>query len=146
MRMHMRMHMHMHMHVHMVTCTCTQVGFATTAPYRPWFVNFSAATASTLQKKDLLFGPSLSYQNGGAQYGGEIVDYEGMHICACTYAHMRICTYAHAHMYTHTGAQYGGEIVDYDHGLSFATVHGSGHMVREGARGGEGTWWCASTW
>ena len=27
------------------------------------------------------------------------------------------------------GAQFGGEIVDYEHGLSFATVHGSGHMV-----------------
>jgi len=68
-----------------------KVGFATTEPYRPWFFNYSAATASTLHKKDLLFGPSLSYQNGGSQYGGEIVNYE--------------------------------------HGLSFATVHGSGHMV-----------------
>ena len=27
------------------------------------------------------------------------------------------------------GAQYGGEVIDYSHGLSFATVHGSGHMV-----------------
>ena len=25
--------------------------------------------------------------------------------------------------------RYGGEIIDYEHGLSFATVHGSGHMV-----------------
>ena len=39
----------------------------------------------------LLFGPSLSLQDGGAQYGGSIVNYE--------------------------------------HGLAFATVHGSGHMV-----------------
>ena len=68
-----------------------KVGFAVTQPYRPWFFNFTAAAPSVLQKKDLLFGPSLSLQSGGAQYGGEIVDYE--------------------------------------HGLSFATVHGSGHMV-----------------
>lgn len=27
------------------------------------------------------------------------------------------------------GAQLGGQIVDYEHNLSFATVHGSGHMV-----------------
>ena len=27
------------------------------------------------------------------------------------------------------GAQLGGYVVDYEHGLSFATVHGSGHMV-----------------
>ena len=25
--------------------------------------------------------------------------------------------------------QFGGEVVDYEHGLSFFTVHGSGHMV-----------------
>ena len=27
------------------------------------------------------------------------------------------------------GAQFGGHVVNYAHGLSFATVHGSGHMV-----------------
>ena len=27
------------------------------------------------------------------------------------------------------GPQFGGEIVNYEHGLSFLTVHGSGHMV-----------------
>ncbi|CAJ1405327.1 unnamed protein product [Effrenium voratum] len=27
------------------------------------------------------------------------------------------------------GAQFGGHVVNYEHGLSFATVHGSGHMV-----------------
>ena len=27
------------------------------------------------------------------------------------------------------GAQFGGQVTDYEHGLSFATVHGSGHMV-----------------
>ena len=67
------------------------VGFAWAQPYRPWFFNYTAAAPEVLQRKDLLFGPSLSLQAGGAQYGGEIVDYE--------------------------------------HGLSFATVHGSGHMV-----------------
>ena len=44
-----------------------------------------------LERKDLLFGETLSLQAGGSQYAGSIVDYE--------------------------------------HGLSFATVHGSGHMV-----------------
>jgi len=29
----------------------------------------------------------------------------------------------------HAGPQFGGHVVDYAHGLSFATVHGSGHMV-----------------
>jgi serine carboxypeptidase-like clade I len=68
-----------------------KVGFSIVQPYRPWFFNFTAAAPAVLQQKDLLFGPSLSLQSGGAQYGGEIVDYA--------------------------------------HGLSFATVHGSGHMV-----------------
>lgn len=68
-----------------------KVGFAVEQPYRPWFFNFTAAAPAVLAHKDLLFGPSLSLQAGGAQYGGEIVDYA--------------------------------------HGLSFATVHGSGHMV-----------------
>lgn len=68
-----------------------KVGFKIEQPYRPWFFNFTAADPLVLQKKDLLFGPSLSLQEGGAQYGGEIVNYE--------------------------------------HGLAFATVHGSGHMV-----------------
>ena len=68
-----------------------KVGFKVVQPYRPWFFNFSAASPEVLSKKDLLFGQTLALQGGGAQYGGEIVDYE--------------------------------------HGLSFATVHGSGHMV-----------------
>jgi len=68
-----------------------RVGFGVVAPYRPWFFNFSSAPLSLLARKDLLFGPSLSLQDGGAQYGGSIVNYE--------------------------------------HGLAFATVHGSGHMV-----------------
>ena len=68
-----------------------RVGFAIDQPTRPWFFNESAASADFLKRKDLLFGPSLALQGAGAQFGGEIVDYE--------------------------------------HGLSFATVHGSGHMV-----------------
>ena len=27
------------------------------------------------------------------------------------------------------GAQFGGQIVNYEHNLSFATIHGSGHMA-----------------
>ena len=67
------------------------MGFEVSSPYRPWFFNYTAADATFLAKKDLLYGPSLSPEAGGAQFGGEIVDYA--------------------------------------HGLSFATVHGSGHMV-----------------
>ena len=68
-----------------------KVGFPEVSPYRPWFFNASAAELALLQRKDLLFGPSLSLQAGGSQYGGSIVEYA--------------------------------------HGLAFATVHGSGHMV-----------------
>lgn len=32
-------------------------------------------------------------------------------------------------LFQEVGAQMGGEVVSYDHGLSFLTVHGSGHMV-----------------
>jgi serine carboxypeptidase-like clade I len=28
-----------------------------------------------------------------------------------------------------TGPQFGGEVVNYEKGLSFVTIHGSGHMV-----------------
>ena len=58
---------------------------------RAWFFNYTNAELKLLQRKDLLFGPSLSLQAGGSQYAGSIVNYE--------------------------------------HGLAFATVHGSGHMV-----------------
>lgn len=68
-----------------------KVGFEVAQPTRPWFFNYSATSEAVLAEKDLLFGPSLALRGGGAQFGGEIVDYE--------------------------------------HGLSFATVHGSGHMV-----------------
>ena len=61
------------------------------SPTRPWFFNASAATSEFLLQKDLLFGPALATVDAGAQFGGNIVDYE--------------------------------------HNLSFATVHGSGHMV-----------------
>ena len=32
----------------------------------------------------------------------------------------------------HEGPQLGGYVVDYEHGLSFATVHGSGHVRQLG--------------
>jgi serine carboxypeptidase-like clade 1 len=65
------------------------VGFNVTQPARPWFFNFSAASADVLARKDVLFGDLLSA--------------------------------------TAAGAQFGGQVTDYEHGLSFATVHGSGH-------------------
>jgi len=67
------------------------VGFNVTQPARPWFFNFSAASADVLARKDVLFGDLLSA--------------------------------------TAAGAQFGGQVTEYEHGLSFATVHGSGHMV-----------------
>ena len=53
-----------------------RVGFKITQPMRPWFFNESAASAAFLQQKDLLFGPSLALVGAGAQFGGEVVDYE----------------------------------------------------------------------
>mmetsp|Transcript_31157 Transcript_31157/g.58456 ORF Transcript_31157/g.58456 Transcript_31157/m.58456 type:complete len:534 (+) Transcript_31157:42-1643(+) len=59
--------------------------------YRPWFYNKTAAAVETLKEKPNLFGPNLELKSAGAQFGGQVVNYE--------------------------------------HGLSFVTVHGSGHMV-----------------
>jgi len=59
--------------------------------YRPWFFNKTATTMAELQEKPSLFGPNLELGDAGAQFGGQVVNYE--------------------------------------HNLSFATVHGSGHMV-----------------
>merc|ERR1711865_578011 len=70
-----------------------RVGFAVKAggEYRPWFYNKTAATVATLLAKPPLYGPNLELHDAGAQFGGQVVNYE--------------------------------------HNLSFATVHGSGHMV-----------------
>jgi cathepsin A (carboxypeptidase C) len=59
--------------------------------YRPWFYNHTASSIELLQEKAPLFGPDL--------------------------------------LTVGVGAQFGGEVVNYEHGLSFVTVHGSGHMV-----------------
>merc|ERR1712107_391356 len=59
--------------------------------YRPWFYDKKAADVKTLLEKPNLFGPNLELLKAGAQFGGQVVNYE--------------------------------------HNLSFATVHGSGHMV-----------------
>ena len=58
---------------------------------RPYFFNATGTTLAVLNEKPLLFGPSLSVVDAGAQFGGHVTSYE--------------------------------------HGLSFVTVHGSGHMV-----------------
>jgi len=70
-----------------------KVGFAVIpgGSYRPWFYDKKAADLKTLLEKPNLFGPNLELLNAGAQFGGQVVNYE--------------------------------------HNLSFATVHGSGHMV-----------------
>lgn len=70
-----------------------KVGFPVVAggAYRPWFYDKTAADVKTLREKPNLFGPNLGLLAAGAQFGGQIVNYE--------------------------------------HNLSFATVHGSGHMV-----------------
>lgn len=70
-----------------------RVGFAEIdgGGYRPWFYNHTATSIDVLAEKSALFGPDLLVQS--------------------------------------TGAQFGGEVVNYQHGLSFLTVHGSGHMV-----------------
>ena len=44
--------------------------------YRPWFYNQTAAPLDILATKSALFGPNLVVQDMGAQFGGEVVDYE----------------------------------------------------------------------
>jgi serine carboxypeptidase-like clade 1 len=44
--------------------------------YRPWFYNHTGTTFQLLAEKAPLFGPDLLCQDMGAQFGGEIVDYE----------------------------------------------------------------------
>ena len=44
--------------------------------YRPWFYNQTAASIDLLAEKAALFGPGLVAQNMGAQFGGQVVDYE----------------------------------------------------------------------
>lgn len=59
--------------------------------YRPWFYDHRAADIQTIKEKPNLFGPNLHLLDAGAQFGGQVVNYEN--------------------------------------NLTFATVHGSGHMV-----------------
>ena len=44
--------------------------------YRPWFYNHTATTVKVLQEKPAMFGPDLLLQPTGAQFGGEVVNYE----------------------------------------------------------------------
>jgi serine carboxypeptidase-like clade I len=44
--------------------------------YRPWFYNRTATSRPVLQHKPVRFGPDLVFQNLGAQFGGEVVNYE----------------------------------------------------------------------
>jgi serine carboxypeptidase-like clade 1 len=44
--------------------------------YRPWFYNHTGTTAELLAEKAALFGPDLLCQDMGAQFGGEIVNYD----------------------------------------------------------------------
>lgn len=44
--------------------------------YRPWFYNHTATTLDVLKEKAVMFGPDLILENTGAQFGGEIVNYE----------------------------------------------------------------------
>mmetsp|Transcript_41435 Transcript_41435/g.65665 ORF Transcript_41435/g.65665 Transcript_41435/m.65665 type:complete len:561 (-) Transcript_41435:215-1897(-) len=44
--------------------------------YRPWFYNKTAASLTTLQEKPNLFGPNLALRDAGAQFGGQVVNFE----------------------------------------------------------------------
>jgi len=44
--------------------------------YRPWFYNQTAAPIEFLAEKAPLYGPGLLVQEMGAQFGGEVVNYE----------------------------------------------------------------------
>jgi cathepsin A (carboxypeptidase C) len=45
-------------------------------PTRPWFFNFSAAAPETVSRKDVLFGGLLGPTGAGAQFGGQVVNFE----------------------------------------------------------------------
>jgi serine carboxypeptidase-like clade 1 len=55
-----------------------KVGFAVLpgGSYRPWFYDKTAATEKTLEEKPNLFGPNLELLAAGAQFGGQVVNYE----------------------------------------------------------------------
>lgn len=44
--------------------------------YRPWFYNHTAASLKVITEKATMFGPDLLLQDTGAQFGGEVVNYE----------------------------------------------------------------------
>ena len=56
----------------------TRVGFAELdgGGYRPWFYNHTAASLRVIEEKAALFGPDLNPLDTGAQFGGEVVNYE----------------------------------------------------------------------
>lgn len=56
----------------------TQFGFKELAggSYRPWFYDQAAVSLEVLAEKSPLFGPGLLLQSMGAQFGGEIENYE----------------------------------------------------------------------
>ena len=55
-----------------------QVGFDEVdgGGYRPWFYNHTAASLKVLAEKASLFGPDLLVQDMGAQFAGEVVNYD----------------------------------------------------------------------
>jgi len=55
-----------------------KVGFSVLpgGSYRPWFYDKPAAALKTFEEKPNLFGPSLALHDAGAQFGGQIVNYE----------------------------------------------------------------------
>lgn len=44
--------------------------------YRPWFYNQTGAPMHIFKEKAIMFGPNLVAQDLGAQFGGEVVNYE----------------------------------------------------------------------
>lgn len=44
--------------------------------YHPWFYNQTAASIDLLAEKSAMFGPNLVTQDMGAQFGGEVTDYD----------------------------------------------------------------------
>ena len=56
----------------------TRIGFPEVdgGGYRPWFYNHTATSLNVLMEKAVMFGPDLLLQDTGAQFGGEVVNYE----------------------------------------------------------------------
>ena len=51
-------------------------GASSSSYYRPWFYNKTGISLDVMKQKSSLFGPDLTLQPMGVQFGGEVINYE----------------------------------------------------------------------